>query len=89
MRLSVKGIQKYTDHRVYYEYPIETLKFEPDDFEGAVVLTVEEAKGVAKTYDALASFLIKCMDGDGAKEAIAFAIELNKRIEQAEKSNES
>ena len=44
MRLSVKGIQKYTDHRVYYEYPIETLKFEPDDFEGAVVLTVEEAK---------------------------------------------
>ena len=49
-----------------------------------VCLTVEEAKGVAETYDALASFLIKCMDGDGAKEAIAFAIELNKRIEQAE-----
>ena len=52
--------------------------------EGCVVLTLEEAKGVAATYDALASFLIKCMGGDGAKEALSFAIELNKRIEQAE-----
>lgn len=82
MKLSEKGLTKLSIED--FEYDPQSVEFEPDDFTNCVVLTVEEAKGVAETYDALASFLIKCMDGDGAKEAIAFAIELNKRIKQAE-----
>ena len=86
MRLSEKGLGNVFYHQSL-DLDIDSYDFKPEDFTDCVVLTVEEAKGVAATYDALASFLIKCMDGDGAKEAIAFAIELNKRIEQAEKPN--
>ena len=88
MRLSVKGIQKYTDHRVYYEYPIETLKFEPDDFEGAVVLTVEEAKQVQQEFLDIVCEIVRLVGRYGVKyEKPDSLIILEGRIEQAEKKN--
>ena len=82
MRLSVKGIQKYTDHRVYYEYPIETLKFEPDDFEGAVVLTVKEAKTL---IDFFVTMKPEMPNGGCMEYCDLWRDFLQKRIEQAEK----
>lgn len=84
MRLSEKGLGNVFYHQSL-DLDIDSYEFKPEDFTGSVVLTVEEAKGVAATYDALANFLIKCMDGEGSKEAISFAMKLNERIEQAEK----
>ena len=82
MRLSVKGIQKYTDHRVYYEYPIETLKFEPDDFQGTVILTVEEAKTIRERLCDLALVA----GSDRYRKVITKSLNLLiERIEQAEK----
>lgn len=82
MRLSVKGIQKYTDHRVYYEYPIETLKFEPDDFEGAVVLTVEEAKTLVNFFYTIKN---EMPNGGCMEYCDLWGNTIKKRIEQTEK----
>ena len=84
MRLSVKGIQKYTDHRVYYEYPIETLKFEPDDFEGAVVLTVEEAEALMTFFNTMKP---QMPNGGCVEYCDLWGNTIKERIEQAEKKN--
>lgn len=50
MKLSEKGIEKVQN---YSSVDLEIEGFEPDDFTGAVILTVEEAKGlleIARDY---------------------------------------
>ena len=43
MRLSEKGYI-HLNELMIHELPFDAYEFEPDDFQGAVVLTVEEAK---------------------------------------------
>ena len=63
MKLSEKGENRlYGSHNVFYDDDIEgdvvalwelskVWEFEPDDFQGAVVLTVEEAEKLMKLLD--------------------------------------
>ena len=98
MRLSEKGLSrlaKETKH-VFIDgtcrvYPIrqaqveamKTFKFEPDDFQGMVCLTVEEAKEI---YDDL----IRLSEMSSLDISRYYAWKrLNERIEQAEMSKQS
>ena len=86
MKLSEKGESRlYGSHNVFYDDDIEgdvvalwelskVWEFEPDDFTGAVVLTVEEAK--------LILYAIECWDT--VDEQIQAIDILEARIKQAE-----
>lgn len=66
------------------EITIDTLKergIEPDDFQGAVILTVEEAKVIASFFGAVDA----CCDLRMSKTEQKTWCKLNKRIKQAEK----
>ena len=79
MKLSEKGIEKIEN---YSSVDLEIEGFEPDDFEGVVVLTVEEAKAVLECVDACA--FPSPFEGFVSK-TILLRDELKKRIEQVEK----
>ena len=104
MKLSEKGESRlYNSKNVFYDDDIEgdvvalyelseVWEFEPDDFQGAVVLTVEEAKAVAVTMFALHKFCQTFLSGVNDNfliKASKVNHVLDKRIEQAEKENEA
>lgn len=76
MKLSEKGVDKLYDSQLFGD-----VEFESDDFEGAIVLTVEEAK-LAMRGLALGAL----MTNDLKKEMQYhwLAIEIEKRVEQVE-----
>lgn len=57
MKLSEKGVNKIydIDFDKAQGFPLEyeDIDFEPDDFEGVVVLTIEEAKLIVKALECL------------------------------------
>ena len=93
MRLSEKGESRlYNSKNVFYDDDIEgdvvalwelskVWEFEPEDFTGAVVLTVEEAKVIANFFGAVDA----CCDLRMSKTEQKTWGKLNKRIEQVEK----
>lgn len=92
MKLSEKGLERVSEPILkfvdgYYDYAIaETLEdheFEPDDFEGMVCLTVEEAKGI---YDDL----IRLSEMSSLDISRYYAWKrLNERIVKSEMSKQS
>ena len=101
MRLSEKGENRlYNSKNVFYDDDIEgdvvalwelskVWEFEPDDFTGAVILTIEEAKAVNEAIEWLCSTL---EDYEREHDNTPALIEgwnqmnfLEHRIEQAEK----
>ena len=99
MKLSEKGENRlYNSKNVFYDDDIEgdvvalwelskVWEFEPDDFTGAVVLTVEEAKEIAVTMFAYHKFCQKFLSGVNDNFLIkASKVNhiLDKRIEQVE-----
>ena len=84
MRLSEKGIEKVQN---YSSVDLEIEGFEPDDFEGCVCLTVEEAKEIAVTMFAYHKFCQTFLSGVNDNFLIkASKVNhiLDKRIKQAE-----
>jgi hypothetical protein len=94
MKLSEKGINRlYAQVWMNQEdlpqdeiFEFETLEFQSDDFEGVVMLTVEEAKKISTFFDVVecCAYGFKLSD----EERILWEI-IEKRIEQAEKCNET
>ena len=83
MRLRAKGVDKLYDSQLF-----GNVEFEPDDFQGAVVLTVEEAEILTRC--AANEFYRLIMEHgpiDLIREVEVLMYDLVKRIEQAEKSN--
>ena len=81
MKLSEKGKRKIPDN--FYWFANE---FEPDDFEGCVVLTVEEAKEILQSsYDVLSWANCGYTHTDNALKVQKL---LKDRIEQAEREHE-
>ncbi|MBO5746551.1 MAG: hypothetical protein J6S13_05620 [Clostridia bacterium] len=73
MKLSEKGKRKFLDNFYWF-----SEEFDQDDFEGCVILTVEEAKGI---YDDL----IRLSEMSSLDISRYYAWKrLNERIEQAE-----
>ena len=77
MKLSEKGIEKVKN---YSSVDLEVEGFEPDDFQNVVVLSVDEAKFLARCCVFLSGF-DKRYDVEGAKD---FHRKLTKRIARAE-----
>ena len=81
MRLSEKGCVHLNEWMVH-KLPIDAFVFKPEDFTGAVVLTVEEAKLIQK-------LLRHCYFTTDIKEIEELVLVqdgiLKERIEQAEK----
>ena len=94
MKLSEKGEGRlYNSKNVFYDDDIEgdvvalwelskVWEFEPDDFQGAVVLTVEEAEKLMKLLDLCEYWLT---NNYVSYDCDAWASLLEERIEQAEK----
>lgn len=81
MRLSEKGCVHLNEWMVH-KLPIDAFEFKPEDFMGAVVLTVEEAKLIQK----LLRHCYFATDIEEAEELILVQDRiLKERIEQAEK----
>lgn len=82
MKLSDKGWHKL----VVAENLLDDPDFEQSDFEGAVVLSIKEAKKISAFFDdvMVCDFPIKLSDEDQI-----LWVMLDKRIEQAEKGNAS
>ena len=78
MKLSEKGKRKILDNRYWF-----SEEFDQGDFEGAVVLTVEEAKTLMRILYDNAEHL-DCLY-ESSKEDYLFLEEISKRIGQAEK----
>ena len=76
MRLSEKGKRKILDN--FYWFAEE---FEPEDFEGMVCLTVEEAEKLLKLLDNCEFWLT---NNDISYDCDAWASLLEERIEQVE-----
>lgn len=96
MKLSEKGESRlYNSKNVFYDDDIEgdvvalwelskVWEFEPDDFTGAVVLTVEEAELVNDVLDRFKH--LGC--GPFFGRCVRLSKSIQQRIEQAEKKNE-
>ena len=94
MKLSEKGEGRlYNSKNVFYDDDIEgdvvalwelskVWEFEPEDFTGAVVLTVEEAEKLMKLLDLCEYWLT---NNNVSYDCDAWASLLEERIEQAEK----
>ena len=100
MKLSEKGESRlYNSKNVFYDDDIEgdvvalwelskVWEFEPDDFTGAVVLTVEEAKQLQEDFLGIVCELVRLVGRYGVKyEKPSSLIMLKERIEQTEKCN--
>ena len=92
MRLSDKGCT-HLNEWMMHKLPIDAFEFKPEDFMGAVVLTVDEAKAVNEAIEWLCSTL---EDYEREHDNTPALIEgwnqmdfLEHRIEQAEKGNET
>ena len=92
MKLSKKGQRKFDQYKFEYgayvgnmrDIPPNSFEFEPDDFKGAVVLTVEEAKCLLQGYESLTGlFHALCMHNT-FNEMVKFSNKVHERIEQAE-----
>ena len=89
MRLSEKGcihLNEWTVHKL----PVDAFEFKPEDFTGAVVLTVEEARKIAYdllVYEKLYRGAINASSTSEPKTS-EIVFNLQKRIEQAEKKND-
>ena len=95
MKLSEKGENRlYNSKNVFYDDDIEgdvvalwelskVWEFEPDDFQGAVVLTVEEAEKLMKHLDLCEYWLT---NNNVSYDCDAWASLLEERIEQAKEN---
>lgn len=91
MKLSGKGLANVFYHQSL-DLDIDSYDFKPEDFTGAVVLTVEEAKAIAVTMFALHKFCQKFLSGVNDNfliKASKVNHVLDKRIEQAEVQDEA
>lgn len=83
MKLSEKGIKRF--NHLYWEEDeqLHEIEFEPDDFEGMICLTVDEAKDILWDLKLLKSFVQQICPGEESevKERIA---QFESRIKQAE-----
>lgn len=79
-----KGVQVLAKK---YLTECDDFELEPDDFEGAVILTVEEAKEIAVTMFVYHELCQKFLIGDDnfVIKASKVSHNLDKKIEQAEK----
>ena len=84
MKLSGKGLGKVCYHQSF-DLSLGSYEFEPEDFTGAVVLTVEEAKAILT----LVKNFVDEYRSDLSTRTIQFPNELQKRIKQAEKCDEA
>lgn len=99
MKLSKKGLERLSEPILkfvdgYYDYAIvETLEdheFKPEDFQGAVVLTVEEAEILTRcAANEFCRLILEHAPVDLARQVEVLMYDLVKRIEQAEKGNET
>ena len=80
MKLSREGAARLGCHEAR-GFPVNDFEFKPEDFNGSVTLTVEEAKLVLALYDQINLNLSVYSKG--------FRDELRKRIEQVEMSKQS
>ena len=90
MRLSKKGCVHLNEWMVH-KLPIDAFEFKPEDFIGAVVLTIEEAKEISFQLYSLAMLydtLILELDPDKSLiKRVGKSYEpLNKKISQARKA---
>ena len=84
MRLSEKGCVHLNEWAVH-KLPMEAFEFKPEDFTGAVVLTVEEAKGLLEIARDYRMYLFeRCRIPLSLSSNEAFTA-LRERIEQSEK----
>ena len=81
MKLSGKGLGKVCYHQSL-DLSLGSYEFEPEDFTGAVVLTVEEAEKLMKLLDLCEYWLT---NNNVSYDCDAWASLLEERIEQAEK----
>ena len=81
MRLSEKGCVHLNEWAVH-KLPIDAFEFKPEDFTGAIVLTIEEAK---RLVEHLRLCEVSVNDPFYASDCDAWALDLSCRIEQAEK----
>ena len=81
MRLSEKGCVHLNEWMVH-KLPIDAFEFKPEDFTGAVVLTVEEAEKLMKLLDLCEYWLT---NNNVSYDCDAWASLLEERIEQSEK----
>lgn len=87
MRLSEKGFEKIEVDFGGYCWGWENYEFEPDDFQDAVILTVEEAKEILQSsYDVLSWTICGPTHRDNALNVQRL---LKHRIEQAKMSKQS
>lgn len=92
MKLSEKGAKKVFEHAMWGDgyYDLEdaiSVNLDPDDFQGAVVLTIKEAKEILQSsYDVLSWSMVGPTHRDNAVYAQSL---LKYRIEQAESANDS
>ena len=88
MKLSEKGAKKVFEHAMWGDgyYDLEdaiSVNLEPDDFEGAVVLTIEEAKELALKLMSNDEFFFR-QTGEFDYYTDAWYQYLTDKIEQAE-----
>ena len=81
MKLSGKGLSNVFYHQSL-DLGIDSYDFKPEDFTGAVVLTVEEAEKLMKLLDLCECWLT---NNNVSYDCDAWASLLEERIEQAEK----
>ena len=88
MKLSGKGLGKVCYHQSL-DLSLGSYEFEPEDFTGAVVLTVEEAKQLQEDFLDIVCEIVRLVGRYGVKyEKPDSLIILEGRIEQAEKKND-
>ena len=88
MKLSEKGRQKLAKKRKELESGL--VKFEPNDFEGSVVLTVEEASNI---WEHLINYESSIEENEGCMSFKHLEVRdsvrlMRKRIKQAESQND-
>ena len=86
MRLSEKGCVHLNEWMIH-KLPIDAYEFKPEDFTGAVVLTIAQAKEVAKKLNDV-GLQHEQEFGDYDYDALDLADCLEEKIEQAEKKND-
>lgn len=88
MNLSKKGLEKIYDAQsdIANDIPLafESIEFEADDFEGCIVLTVDEAKRISMLYEAVERFFDTLDCKVLARDCCESKLLLNEKIEQAE-----
>ena len=85
MKLSGKGLGKVCYHQSL-DLSLGSYEFEPEDFTGAVVLTVEEAKQLQEDFLDIVCEIVRLVGRYGVKyEKPDSLIILEGRIDQAEK----